>query len=142
MAKFFEKLNASGGQQLQILSDHPNPGNREAAIKAEMKTLPARKYGYETGQFARVKKEVAALPPPAKKPARRCAPAPGVERAASGRCIRRANGGRYQGQGFRDPSIRQGWQVFGEANAAEVTLAPRDGVVDSERRQRRSGSAR
>jgi len=35
MARFFEKLNASGGQHLQILSDHPNPGNREVAIQAE-----------------------------------------------------------------------------------------------------------
>ena len=68
MAKFFEKLGASGGQQLQILSDHPNPGNRQVAIEAEMRTLPVRKYGFETGQFARVKKEVAALPAPVKKP--------------------------------------------------------------------------
>src|SRR3954447_17080154 len=69
MARFFEKLNASGGQGLQILSDHPNPGNREAAIRAEMKTFPTRQYGFETGQFASIRKQVAALPPPVKKKA-------------------------------------------------------------------------
>src|SRR5215471_4397997 len=68
MAKFFETLAKSGAQGPQFLSDHPNPGNRESAIVAEMKTLPARSYGGESGQFARMKKELAALPPPTKKP--------------------------------------------------------------------------
>src|SRR4029077_4201505 len=64
MAKFFEKLAGSGQRMPQFLSDHPNPGNREAAIVAEMRTLPGRKYGDDTGQFVRVKKAVAALPAP------------------------------------------------------------------------------
>jgi beta-barrel assembly-enhancing protease len=123
MAKFFDKLNASGEQHIQILSDHPNPGNREAAIQAEVQTLPVRKYGYETGQFARMKKEVAALPPPTKKPGAN-APAPGGSVPPPGA----AEAGVYRGRGF---SIRnpEGWQVFGDANAASVTLAPKDGVV-------------
>src|SRR5215470_8727786 len=62
MARFFEKL-AAGPQPPQLLSDHPNPGNRERAIRAEMQTLPARSYGYETGEFQRMKSEVAGLPP-------------------------------------------------------------------------------
>jgi predicted Zn-dependent protease len=62
MARFFEKL-AAGPHPPQILSDHPNPGNREKAIRAEMQTLPARSYGYQTGEFQRMKSEVAALPP-------------------------------------------------------------------------------
>lgn len=123
MAKFFEKLNASGGQQLQILSDHPNPGNREVAINAEVKTLPVRKYGFESGQFARVKKEVAALPPPVKKP--EAAPAPGGSVPPPGGPSDLLS---YQGQGFAI-KYPQGWQVFGDPNAADVTLAPRDGVV-------------
>src|SRR6516165_8670758 len=49
MARFFEKL-AGGPHPPQLLSDHPNPGNRERAIRAEMQTLPARSYGYETGE--------------------------------------------------------------------------------------------
>src|SRR5205823_3993265 len=41
MARFFQKL-AAGPHPPQLLSDHPNPGNRERAIRAEMQTLPAR----------------------------------------------------------------------------------------------------
>src|SRR5215467_4786425 len=65
MARFFEKL-AAGPHPPQILSDHPNPGNRERAIQAEMQTLPARSYGYQTGDFQRMKSELAALPPVSK----------------------------------------------------------------------------
>lgn len=67
MARFFEKL-AAGPHPPQLLSDHPNPGNRERAIQAEMQTLPARSYGYETGEFQRMKSEVAGLPPAPKTP--------------------------------------------------------------------------
>jgi len=126
MAKFFEKLNASGGQQLQILSDHPNPGNREAAIAAEMRTLPGRQYGADTGLFPRVKKEVAALPPPTKKPGA-SAPAPGGSVPPAG-APSSDDMQTYSGQSFAI-QYPQGWQVFGEAHATGVTLAPRDGVV-------------
>lgn len=68
MARFFEKLAQNGSQGPQFLSDHPNPGNRETAIEAEIRTLPQRDYGYETGSFARAKAAVSALPPPSKKP--------------------------------------------------------------------------
>ena len=56
MARFFDKLNSrGGGQTLQFLSDHPNPGNRERAIQEEVARLPQRTYGYQTGQFQRMK---------------------------------------------------------------------------------------
>jgi hypothetical protein len=124
MAKFFEKLAGSGQSMPQILSDHPNPGNRETAITAEMRTLPTRQYGYETGQFARVKKELAALPAPVKKPAA-TAIGPGSSVPASP-----APSGwqTYQGQGFA-LSYPPGWQVFGGGDGGDVTFAPKDGVV-------------
>jgi len=122
MAKFFEKLAAGGSQGPQFLSDHPNPGNREAAIVAEMKTMPARQYTADSGQFARMKKEVAALPPPAKKPA-----AGGVGPGAGVPPAGKAPEGwqRYQGQGFTLDYPAE-WQAKGDANGA--TIAPRDGV--------------
>jgi beta-barrel assembly-enhancing protease len=72
MAKFFEKLNATGGANApQFLSDHPNPGNREKAIEEEVAKLPARQYGYETGQFSKMKLAVARVKePPPKQPAK------------------------------------------------------------------------
>ena len=66
MARFFRKLQSIGGQGnsrlAQFLSDHPNPGNRERAIEAEAETIPARRYGFETGGFARMRSDVASLP--------------------------------------------------------------------------------
>jgi len=66
MARFFEKL-AQGPQPPQILSDHPNPGNRERAIQSEVQTMTARNYTYQTGEFARMKSELKSVPPPPKK---------------------------------------------------------------------------
>ena len=69
MARFFEKLNAQGGSRgLQFLSDHPNPGNRERAIEEEAATLPRRSYGFQSGEFQRMKQVVAGIhePPPRK----------------------------------------------------------------------------
>ena len=73
MAHFFDKLAGQGSHPPQILSDHPNPGNREKAIVAEMKTLPPRKYGYETGLFQKVRVEINTLPAP--PPPKKAAPA-------------------------------------------------------------------
>jgi predicted Zn-dependent protease len=70
MAKFFEKLNASagaGGPGLQFLSDHPNPDNREKAIEKEAVLLPKRTYGYESGQFQKMKQVVAGIHEPTPK---------------------------------------------------------------------------
>ena len=43
MARFFEKLEAEGGQRApQFLSSHPNPGNRVQDVQAEIQALPQR----------------------------------------------------------------------------------------------------
>ncbi|MCU1263357.1 MAG: peptidase Ste24p [Bryobacterales bacterium] len=62
MAHLFQKLESQGGSRgLQLLSDHPNPGNRVQAIEAEMRTLPQRQYGYQTGDFQRAKAQLASV---------------------------------------------------------------------------------
>ncbi|MBV9507596.1 MAG: M48 family metalloprotease [Acidobacteriia bacterium] len=63
MAHFFKKLGMMHSAGLQFFSDHPNPGNREHAIEEEVRGLPQRTYGYETGLFERAKVELAGLPP-------------------------------------------------------------------------------
>src|SRR5947209_2954901 len=58
MADFFQKLEqkyGSGG--VQILSDHPNPGNREAAIQSEIRNWPQKNYSSNTGMFATAKQD-------------------------------------------------------------------------------------
>ncbi len=70
MARFFNKLNAEGGQRApQFLSDHPNPDNRQKAIEEEAKKLPQQNYRYQTGQFQRMKQAVAQIHEPKPKPA-------------------------------------------------------------------------
>jgi predicted Zn-dependent protease len=71
MAKFFEKLEANGGARgPQFFSDHPNPGNRQAAIQKEVASMPQHNYTYQSGQFSHMKQVVAAIKePPPKQPA-------------------------------------------------------------------------
>jgi predicted Zn-dependent protease len=67
LGRFFEKLEGTQGPRfLTFLNDHPNPGNRERSIEDEVRTLRPRGYGYETGQFGRMKAELRRLPPPPK----------------------------------------------------------------------------
>lgn len=51
LADFFKKLEAEGGAPPQILSDHPNPGNREAAIQSEIRNWPREKYRSSNPEF-------------------------------------------------------------------------------------------
>jgi len=69
MSHFFEKLNAQGQQAPQFLSDHPNPDNRQHAIEEEVARMPHQNYGYQTGQFAKMKQAVSKVHEPKPKPA-------------------------------------------------------------------------
>lgn len=56
MADFFETLEkkyGSGGPQL--LSDHPNPGNRTAAVQKEIQNWPRKNYVSNSPEFASTK---------------------------------------------------------------------------------------
>jgi Zn-dependent protease with chaperone function len=58
MADFFQKLEqkyGSGGPQM--LSDHPNPGNRQAAIQQEVRNWPQKNYVTNSAEFPRVKED-------------------------------------------------------------------------------------
>jgi len=44
MADFFKMLASQGGAPPQLLSDHPNPGNREQAIQQEIANWPPKTY--------------------------------------------------------------------------------------------------
>jgi Peptidase family M48 len=60
MADFFTKLEqkyGNGGPQL--LSDHPNPGNRQANIQKEIAPWPPKNYTGNTSAFASVKQYAA-----------------------------------------------------------------------------------
>jgi Zn-dependent protease with chaperone function len=52
LADFFKTLEAQGGSGPQFLSDHPNPGNREAAIQKEIQGWPPETYAGNRAAFA------------------------------------------------------------------------------------------
>jgi hypothetical protein len=56
LADFFKKLEQQGGGAgPQFLSNHPNPGNREAAIQKEIADWPPKQYQASSAAFARAK---------------------------------------------------------------------------------------
>jgi hypothetical protein len=124
MARFFEKLEAEGGSRApEFLSSHPNPGNRVEAVQAEISTLPQQRYDAATGRFGQAKQMVAQLPPP-KRPAATsaAATAPDPPNNAQFRQLEtNAFSLAYPG----------GWQVFGDRTSAVLTIAPRQGLVQS-----------
>lgn len=61
MAEFFQKLEQEGGARgPQFLSDHPNPGNRVAAVTKEIQDWPPERYAVNSPQFASAKRQASA----------------------------------------------------------------------------------
>ena len=61
LADFFKMLEAQSGSGPQFLSDHPNPGNREAAIKREIADWPPVKYQTDMQSFTRARQHAAGV---------------------------------------------------------------------------------
>lgn len=63
MADFFRKLEQQGGGSggPQFLSDHPNPGNREAAIQKEIADWPPEQWRGDSSQFRQAKSAAQAI---------------------------------------------------------------------------------
>jgi Zn-dependent protease with chaperone function len=57
LAQFFEKLESEGSSGPQFLSDHPNPGNRSAAIDREIAEWPPKTYQNNSPAFVQAKQE-------------------------------------------------------------------------------------
>jgi Zn-dependent protease with chaperone function len=119
MAHFFEKLASTSDHGPQFLSDHPNPDNRERAIEEEIRTLPQREYGYETGQFLRAKDAVNSLLPGG------VAPGPGGSGTSS---ISVLSWRQARTQNF-EVTYPADWVTVGGENTTGVVIAPRNGVA-------------
>lgn len=61
MADFFKTLEAQGGSGPQFLSDHPNPGNREAAIQEEIQGWPTAKYQTDSAAFQQARQHATGI---------------------------------------------------------------------------------
>ncbi len=123
MARFFEKLEASGGHSgPQFLSDHPNPGNRMKAIQDEIRYMPKKEYtASANSNFREVQAIVKALPPAKPKTIANTL-APSADTAPSGQFKD------FKGKSF-SLSYPDNWEVFGDKNGSAVTIAPRSGLA-------------
>ena len=61
LADFFKTLEAQGSTGPQFLSDHPNPGNREAAIQKEIAGWPPVKYQTDIPLFTKTRQHAAGV---------------------------------------------------------------------------------
>lgn len=109
MAQFFENLESQpGSSTVQFLSDHPNPGNRQAAIEQEIPTLgPHPPYQNNSAEFEKIHAQLCGGKS-----------APASSAASSPRSVS------FQGVVITPPA---GWAVFGE-QTSQLTLAPQGGM--------------
>jgi Zn-dependent protease with chaperone function len=61
MAEFFQKLEQMGGGGPQFLSDHPNPGNRVAAVQKEIANWAPKRYLPSSAQFLQAKQQTGGI---------------------------------------------------------------------------------
>ncbi len=128
MAQFFDKLKRQGGQgSIQFLSDHPDPGNREAAIEREIPTLGSHPpYVNDSREFHVVRQRL-------------CGAAGSGPGAAAGQ--------RLSGSQYASPSARvagwqsvafqnlqlaypRGWSLRGQ-RTSELALTPGNGISNA-----------
>lgn len=124
MARFFEKLEAKGGREsllTQFVSDHPNPGNRVKSVEDEIRQMPQRSYGADTGQFAAFKNT--ALKAPIRNQLRAGSDAASAQPARPSAKFRLYEGASYS------LSYPENWQAFGERESPSATFAPREALI-------------
>lgn len=117
LADFFEKLEKQGSSGPQFLSDHPNPGNRRAAILKEIADWPVRKYRRDSPEFAAARKDAAGVHAYTAEEI--------ADGAKSGRWVEenRKNGAVFSG-------AAGGATTAGAASAAQVAAMPYVPVTD------------
>ncbi len=130
MSDFFTKLEKEGGvaRGPQMLSDHPDPGNRAQAVAKEVATLPRKSnYRSDSAEFSDIKQRVGDLKPfTAQQIAERQTP---TMNASAGSIEPSGSMSSFNHSDF-EISYPDNWQVFGDQNSS-VTIAPQGGVSNS-----------
>jgi Peptidase family M48 len=156
MADFFQKLEKEGGGGPQFLSDHPNPGNRQAAISKEIQSWPPKNYQADSQAFASAKQQATGvkaytaqeIAAGAKQgvwakenkksgatPANLPAPAAGSGGAGGGDVsnvsleqVKPSGNFKQLDHSAFTISYPENWQPFGSQSSGGVTIAPQAGV--------------
>jgi beta-barrel assembly-enhancing protease len=158
MADFFQKLAQQGRGGPQFLSDHPNPGNRRAAITKEIQQWPPKNYqtssqtfanakqkaagvksytaqeiaaGAKQGTWARQNKESGATPKNLPAPASGSGSGAGGDTAnVTFEQVKPSENFKQLEHSAFTIGYPDNWQVFGDPNSS-VTIAPQAGVSQS-----------
>lgn len=132
MAAFFENLEKEGGSGgPQFLSDHPDPGNRAAAVNEAISQLPQKNFVKTSADFTRAKAEALKLKPlTAQQIAQQQQQRQGQVEQVSAADILPSGSFRTLDHSQFQMAYPSNWQVFGDQNSA-VTIAPRAGVSES-----------
>ncbi|PYX27770.1 MAG: hypothetical protein DMG77_17885 [Acidobacteria bacterium] len=134
MAVFFEKLEQQMGAGAnsavsQLLSDHPNPGNRVEAVTREVKTLMPRTYLADSADFRQIKTRVAGMKPLSSQEVaamQKQDGAPTTTGQPAADVAPSSNFKPFQHNEY-EISYPENWQVFGD-QSSNVTIAPSAGV--------------
>lgn len=129
MARFFEKLEADGGQRApEFFASHPDPGNRVKLVENEIPLLPRATYdAARPAEFQRAKAFATKIPPPPKRRPGQGQPSGGEPPPVSGpvpSISAPANMRVYQGASFAI-AYPQNWQVVESNGDAATIAAPR-----------------
>ena len=144
LAVFFQKLEREGSAGPQMLSDHPNPGNRYQAISDQVASWPQKSFNASTGGFQNAKAEAGRVKAYTAQQI--------AQMAKSGQIHNSAGSGGQMAQGPQgsigslpqsdiEPSDQfqqldhsaftiqypSNWQVYGDQNS-QVTIAPHNAV--------------
>ncbi|MEO8724777.1 MAG: M48 family metalloprotease [Acidobacteriaceae bacterium] len=131
LADFFSKLEEQGGQGTpQFLSDHPNPGNREAAVQKELATLPPKRFKPDGPEFLHIKQLVGSMQHPGSG-------APHAQQIQSGAApsgIEPSGSFQTFQHNMYSVDYPSNWQIFGDPQS-DVTIAPQGGIIQNSRGQ-------
>ena len=132
MAVFFEKLNAEGGARgPQFFSDHPDPGNRAAAVSKEVASLKVMKYQSDSSEFRDIKQRVAGMKPLTAEQIAAQQKQPGTSsQGQSGGAISPSAATKTLSHNNFKINYPENWEVFGDQSSS-VTIAPRAGVSEN-----------
>lgn len=129
LPQFFEKLEKTQGTASEPkglalwLASHPATGSRIKYVSEDIQFYPQRSYKANTGDFARIKKLVATVPPPKPQPGKLIQP----KENASGRTNIPAGMKDYPANGF-SIAYPSTWQAGQAEPGGSLYMVPQGGV--------------
>lgn len=133
LPQFFEKLQSKQGtagepRGLALwLSDHPGTGSRVEYVSEDIRFYPQRSYKAATGDFPRIKKLIATIPPPKLKPAKLIL----AKEGAAGRANLPSGFKDYPANGF-SIAYPSGWQIGQSQSGGSLYLVPQGGAAKNQ----------